>query len=786
MKRAIFLFTTIALIVIAILSYFWVTSANDYTNSRHVEVSINDELIFIYRDEYGTPYVVAESKADAIRGQGFVQAQDRLFQIEFYRAYIRGELSSILGASMLPTDIKMRVLNIPANAKRNYQYLNKESRDFLSWYCEGFNEYLKVGENEFPIELWLLGFSPKPITPEEMLAAIHFVGYNHAKNIDDEILSLNLAASTGHAPELLPLNINPDRIDMPAWPIMPMQPTGGAKIVGQWQRPVSTLLPAPRLGSNNCAVAGAKTVSGKPILANDPHLDARMLPGIFYPIGLFCPSFEAVGVSLPAMPGIIVGRNKHVAFGVTNAYGDSQDLYIEQTNGNTYLHHGKQIPFESRTETIDIKDSTSVTINVRTTVRGPIISDFDVFGIMTDDVVSFRWSLAGSQSASLGIERFLEANTTTEFRQAVSDIDNMFFNFVMADTKGNIAHQASGLIPVRAGQQGATPSIVDSTDNWLGYIPKNEMPHMVNPERNWVGTANHDTRPDGYPYYYSSHFAPNYRYLRMQEILSTNKKLNRHDLWELVLDCKNMQAQRLAPLYADALAKDEGTKGLADILANWNYHDDKDLVAPTIYHLLADVLQNLLLDDELPDLLEEAFWANGYYWEQSLDRIISENHPFVDDTRTPERESLESLVIVAGKHAKAILTERFGPNMTKWKWGMAHTVSFYSPLRRSGIGSKWLGAETLPKNGSNQTINRGGYTKNKDRSLETAWFSTFRMVADLDDDEKIMAVLSGGSAARVFHPFYKSQLATWHAEEWIPYWLSKDKATAGLPHLVLR
>jgi len=779
-KITVFILIILSLLLLGF--YVWLKSVNNYKINGQFEIAFNEKPVTINRDTNGIAYVFAENKADLIRGQGFVLAQDRLFQIEFYRAFIKGELAGILGESMLDSDIKMRVINIPENAQKSIEYLDKASIDFLQWYCEGFNEYLNVGKNEFPIELDLLGLEPKPLAPVDLVAVIHFIGYTQARNFEDEILSLNLAAGMQNAKELLPINNNPDRTKKLIYDsgILSIDlENRSATAIKPIAKP---LIPAPQLGSNNWAIASEKSKSGKPIVVNDPHLDARMLPGIFYPIGLFCPEFKAIGVAIPGIPGIIVGRNEFVAFGVTNAYGDSQDLFIEETKEDTYIHQGKELPFVKKKEIIQVKDDEDVEIEVRSTVRGPIISDFDVFGILTSEVVSFCWSSAISESPSLGIEQFLQAKNKDDFSKAIENIDLMFFNFVYADVHGNIAHQSTGLIPKRANYKGRVPQKVNNEDVWQGFIPKSELPNMKNPERGWVGTANHDTRPDDYPYYYSSHFSPDYRYKRIKEVLSENQQFDSENMWDLLLDCKNKQAEKLLPIFIEALKDYKNEIDLVEILKEWNYNDHIDEVGATIYHTLYNTLVSLILEDELPDNIETSFWLNRYYWAQRMDSIIISNHAFIDNVHTTNKETLSELITIAANSTIEILRSRLGPDPKKWNWAKMHPVRFFSPLKPKGLGSSFLGAETFAKNGSNETLNRGGYNKTDSVNFETEWFSSFRMVADLNDAEKINAVLSGGSAARIFHPSYKSQLEAWKNETWIPYWFTKEKVKQHAKH----
>ncbi len=774
-KKKLALYCLVIFGLLVGFGYFWLTNANNYERDGKIEIAINDYPIKITRDENGIAYVFAQNKADVIRGQAFVLAQDRLFQIEFYRALIKGEGASLVGSSMLQSDIKMRVLNLLGNAKRSYPYLDEETKEMLIWYCEGFNAYLNVGKDEFPLELSLLGIAPKPITPEEIVSITHFIGLFHSQNLDDEVLSINLAARTDIAAALLPLSINLDRTKQLTFSTDSTYTGSLNRDSAHWRQTESPILPYPKLGSNNWAISGKKSKSEKPILSNDPHVDARMLPGLFYPIGLFCPEFKAVGIATPGIPGLISGRNEYVSFGVTNAYGDSQDLFIEEVEGDFYWQEEDKIPFKKRKETIVVKDSSNVELEIRYTQRGPIISDFSVFNLLTDDVVSLRWSLAETKSNSIGLERLLETKNVFEFREALKGMDNMFFNYAIADVDGNIAHQATGLVPIRRNNGGEHPTSGNQKDTWLGFIPKEELPHMVNPERGWIGTANNDTRPDDYPYYYSNHFSPYYRYQRIQEVLSENKKFSAEDLWDMIFDVKNMQAELLTPLFVSALEKKEDTRDIAKILKEWNFNDNIDEVGAAVYNVLYNELLYLVLNDELPDDIEDMYWENVYYWNQRADSFILENTEFIDNVDTTEKETLTDLIIVAGVKTKMLLTERLGEDQDDWTWGKIHTVHFASPIRPEGIGSSWLGAEQFPKQGSNQTLNRGGFVKNTAREFNTSWFSSFRMVADMNDQEKMMGILSGGSAARIFHPYYKSQLEKWKTGEWIPYWISKDK-----------
>ena len=302
----------------------------------------------VMRDELGIPYVFAENVPDLIRAQGFVTAQDRLFQMELFRATWRGELAAAFGADALASDIRMRVLGMRRNGDRHAEKISDETRALLQQYVDGINAYLRDAGTDHPVEPKLAGLAPSPWSVADLVTLVHFVHYTHATNFKAEVVAQMLIDKLGleRAREIFPLTVNPD------WGTTSAGVGGAGQRLGvRW----SDLAVAPEtlnhqgLGSNNWAIGPSRSASGKAMVANDPHLDSRILPGYWHPIGLFAPGVQAVGAALPGMPGILVGRTEHVAFGVTNAYGDVQDLYIETVdpaNPAHYLDGGKSVPFE--------------------------------------------------------------------------------------------------------------------------------------------------------------------------------------------------------------------------------------------------------------------------------------------------------------------------------------------------------------------------------------------------------------------------------------------------------
>ncbi len=520
-----------------------------------------DQPVEVLRDANGIPYIFAKNTPDLIRAQGFVTAQSRIFQLEAYRAIALGRLAEAVGERGLASDREMRTIGLRRNAERHAQLLTPEARDFLGWYAQGMNAYIEGHAGDLPVELRLAGFQARPWSLQDLVTMLHFISWSTAANYQAELLMQQLIDKLGadKARELLPVNTNPNRTRPLGWTAraadMPwLGVAASAQLAAAQAPPIA-------LGSNNWAIAPQRAASGAAVLVNDPHLDARLLPGIWFPVGLFSPEIRAVGAALPAVPGILIGRNAQVAFGLTNAYGDSQDLFIEQIapgQPDHYVDGATVRPFERTVERIRVKDGKAEggfreeELVLRRTLRGPIVSDRPL-GEQGDKLLSLRMMSAELPAGGIGIDQLLTAKDAAEVDSAVQQMSLIYFNFVFVDKAGVIGHRASGAVPVRRSGQGIHPKPVGAEDDWSGTIPPDQMPGQMAPKRGWVATANHDTRPDNYPFDYSSFFSPSYRYERIAQVLNAGQSLSTADHARLMMDSKNLQVPRLLPAVLDAL-----------------------------------------------------------------------------------------------------------------------------------------------------------------------------------------------------------------------------------------
>ena len=740
--------------------------------------------VTVMRDMYGIPYIFADNTPDLIRAQGFVTGQNRLFQMEFYRLSTPGRLAEVVGEAGLGNDREMRLIGIRRNAERHAALLSPEARAFLGWYVEGLNAYIRDHAADHPAELKMLGLTPTPWTIEDVVTILHFANWSQAANYKAELLTQKLIDRFGLErvrSELLPILTNPDRQakDSPA-----IAGTGQALGLAQARMLLSGEEGGEALafGSNNWAVAPARTASKAAVVVNDPHLDARALPGPWHPVGLHAPGIRAIGVSLPGIPGLLVGRNEHVGFGVTNAYGDSQDLFIEREapgGASHYLEGEEAIAFGVIEETIRVRDPQAPTgfrtetLVVRTTKRGPVVAE----GLAGGRLLSLRTAAAELPGGGLGFDGLLTARTAADVDNAVQAMDVLYFNYVFGDKEGVVGHRASGRVPIRRAGHGSFPTEAGPQDDWIGMIPPDRMPGQRAPERGWVGTANHDTRPDDLELYYTSYAAPDYRYRRMIEVLDQAQNMTTADQSALMLDTKNLQAPSLLPALVATLSASRDHADLAAVLRSWDGHDDAEAPAPLIYQRLYQQIAYETFVDDMGEDLAKDYLKQWYVWQERFDRLIATpDSAWFDDSRTAERETLPDLIMRSAATVREALTARHGDDPAQWTWGSEHRIAFFSLLRPSGPQRDAFGFAERGMSGSGETLMRA---RTGFMSEPVEFFASMRFVADLGDPDRVEAVLAGGAVDRQFHPHQKDQLPIWTEGKLTDWWLAAENVKAN-------
>ena len=764
----------------------WIRSSNVPDRGRDIEdpmvLEMLDAEVRVKRDRQGIPYIYAETLADAIRIQGFVTAQDRLSQMLLTRELIHGRLAEQIGQAGLANDTLMRVIGTSRMGQVWAEQMASPSRELHEWYLQGVNAYIATQSDEFPLAVKLAPKPPAPFTLEDMTTQYLFLAINSTGNWRTELLSQALVDHLGseRAAEISMLTVNPD--DGSEW--------ASDYSLAENSRPVGApenfpQLPEPADGSNSWATSGPRSTGGAPIVANDPHIDARRLPGIWHPVGLITPQWRAVGAAGAGTPGLGVGRSNFVAWGVTNAYSDVADLFIERDDPHQpghYLQGEESIPYRVVKEVIRVRDGRAsrgyreLPLTIRHTRRGPVISDH---GLSGDDgrVYSLRWSVAENIGSQVGIERVMLARDALEAGEIISKI-NAPYNYTVGDTKGNIAHYTAGHVPVRRRGDGALPvPVVDSIDDWQGFVPFAQAPGSLNPPRGWVGNANHRTVSGDFRGHWTSYTAASWRYRRMKELFDGEHVLSAEDHWAAILDTLNPMARNLVPLMVGALEVDPRTRAAAEVLRGWNYLDDPEEAGAALFQAIMQDLVVRVFEDELAGELARQYASDIYYWQERLHRmLLAGESEWFDDWRTEEIEDRGEMIRAAARRAWFVLTLRLGDDPKAWQWGNLSRLKFRNPWVPGELADRLLGGGDYPGRGSGETLERARFPGLG--NFDPRVIDSLRFVADLADDDKVMAVIPGGVSSRLFDPHLNDQLRTWLSGE-IGYWWFSDRAIAA-------
>jgi penicillin G amidase len=740
----------------------------------------------VLRGEDGVPYLYADSLDDALTAQGFLHAQDRLFQLELYKYLAHGRLAEFIGERGLRNDRIIRLVNISGFAREYAARISDEERNYLQRYLNGVNDYIATRKEEFPLMLGVMGHEVQPWTMEDILAVQQFRVWSSTVNWRQELMTLRLYDQLGaqRAAQLAPITINPDdpRTE-PGYTAVTGLATPEDLQLSYDDRLFSDFNPRYAMGSNAWATNHLKSTGGAPILQSDPHLDARNLPGFWYPMAIVTPRLRVVGGATPGTPGFGVGRNQHVAWGATNGYADMADIYIEvvdPADPSRYLEGERSVAFTYRTEVLRISDREveggyrTETMEIRQTRRGAVISDHGM-DIGDGKMLSLRWAVPEYAGADGGNRELMSASSVDEALVAIGKIATPL-NYIVADVDGNIARLGSGVVPQRSRGDGLVPLVVTDDDNWLQRIPVGEMPLQHNPGKNWVGSANHRVTDADYPHVYTTHFSDAWRYRRLMELMEKDK-LSADDHWAATTDIKNLLAEEMRPGLVEILQRDARLATLADLLESWDLEDDKDAAAPMVFQfLLRNLVAETFADDMDEDLLKE-YLNNQYYWKERFLVLYQRNDGnWFDDSRTDPRESRDEMVLRAGRITLDELSSQWGDDPANWHWGDAHSVTFFHPFVPGKDAAEWVGGGVHRFDGSSETLRRGFYLFG-DNNYEARSIDSLRLIMDLSDSDKVEAHFPGGVSERWFDRWNMNFLEAWLNNE-KRYWWFSDEAIA--------
>lgn len=738
----------------------------------------------IRRDGRGVPYIYAANRADLFFAQGFVHAQDRLWQMEVNRRLANGRLSEVLGKGALDTDRVSRTLGFNRLAKADAALVTADMRAHVQSYCDGVNASIECFGKHLPEEFALLKYKPEPWKPEDAFAFTRLMTLQLSSGWGHEIARAKLIEALG--PEIAA------EFDMRYHPDNPtVLPTGNERNFREADGRLSTLEQGPFFrmagGSNAWAVAGSHTDTGKPYLCNDPHL-SMLMPSIWYQIYMEAPDYRVQGVSIPGMPLVMIGHNSHVSWGITLAFTDIQDVFIEQFVDEThYMHKGKRLQAELYEERIKVKGEADHVEKVLETRNGPVVSASLSLPIGKEDGYHYALKSPGLRPSRLtmGWYGLNQAGNWNDFIGSARFIDAPGLNLVYADVEGNIGYWVTGKTPVRAGGKGEVPQPAwTGESDWKGWVPFEEMPHALNPKRGWLVSANHKIVGDDFPHFMGDIWMNGYRAHRIEELLSKKQKWSRDDFFPLHMDFYCKPGKDFAELFRDQKLQLSPTgQEAADRLLAWDGMLTAESVAGSIYEVARKAMVRILMrtagGQETP-----YDWAVGKGVHDVFFKVCEfqgkETNALLEIIANPGSKVLQN----AGGRAEVLtrsleeavqyLKKELGGKLKSWQWGRLHQVSFRHAMTAKPPFGKVFNTAPRPIGGDTDTVHQASMQPDQGFAANLA-LPSYRQVIDLSDFNNSVWVVPPGQSGQLGSPHREDQMEAWMNGAYFPMLWDKDK-----------
>lgn len=808
-KKIIWWLVLLLLLLSAVFAaYVWRSFPTLSGEQKLAASGLKDE-VRITRDASDITHIHAKNVDDAAFALGYTHAQERSWQLEFNRRIMHGELSAVLGTATLETDKLMRSLGIIRVAQKQFDAMPADAKAQVKAYTDGINAFHASSSQALPPEFHILGVKPAAWSPADSMGWAIMMALDLGGNWGTEFGRLSTAQklSTQQVWDLFPaypgeapvskVDLAKLYADLGVYQAASIKAAENASTSHQNDRKIAiagvfTSLFATKLiadtnqladniigseigniegkGSNNWVVAGSHTASGKPLLANDPHLGLSA-PAIWYFAGMHVQgntpsSFEAVGATLPGLPSVVLGRTAKVAWGFTNTGPDVQDLYLEQinpANPKQYKTPTGWADFETRTDTIKVKGQPDVSYSYRSTRHGPVISDAQAAHAAVLDtskyVIALRWTALDADNTTVlaGINA-QKAQSVDELIQAFSGYHSPMQNAVMADVSGKIAYKAIGKVPVRSPDndiKGAAPAPGwDAKYDWTGWLPYAQTP-QDDGQKGWVATANQRIHPKDYPHFITGDWATPERFNRIETLMAATPKHDAASMHKIQADTTSLAAQKLLPVARQTKSTHALASGAQAVLKDFDGNMLASSAAPLIFSAWADELARGLI---IPKLGEEKFKA--LYGKRQFRGVVEQTMLNNDTTWCAPKACAEQSTD-AMTRALDRLSAKYGADPSKWQWGVAHVArSIHKPLGNVAPLAKFFDV-TVPTSGDAWTVNVGQNWLNEAEPFHNRHAASLRSVFDLSDLDKSSFIYQTGQSGLVFSSRYRDMSQQW-------------------------
>ena len=803
--------------------------------------------VSVQRDALGVPRIIASNVHDLFYAQGFVHAQDRMYEMDVRRHITSGRLSEMFGKSQVPTDTFLRTLGWRRIAEQEVELLNPRSRMILDAYAEGVNAYLADHQGaSASLEYAVLGLQNpgyviEPWQPADSVAWLKALAWELRGNMEEEIYRAIMSASVGveHTAKLSPEypyakhppivqggavvngHFESDATVTPGGGVQPAAlPRASAAVFSRVDATTSLLAAwlgedGPGIGSNSWAVAGSHTTTGKPLLANDPHL-APAMPSLWYQSALRCTAlnaecnYDVAGWTMAGLPGVFIGHNSKLAWGFTNLGPDVTDLVLEKVSGDQYLVDNTQHPLTIRTEVVKVAGGAPVTITIRSTADGPIISDipdltktYPAVGqdapvpapgaISTKEVqpdrgdgyaVALRWTALTPAPTFDAFDKLNTANNWDDFRNAAKDLAVPAQNLLYADVDGNIGYQAPGRIPIRSNYDGMWPIPGWSTRySWTGEIPFDALPSELNPKSGWIVTANQAVIGPQYPYFMTNDWTYGSRSARIMERVSAAiaaGPVSADQMRQIQMDSHNELAEFLAPKLPSISNAPE-----LSVLRGWDFTQPTDSAAAALFNAIWKQMVTRMFDAAADT---ELIYSTGgdRFWTVVENIWDTPNDFWWDDKTVAGTQSRDDTIRNAVSAAVAELNSLQGSDPTKWNWGALHTLTFTNQtLGKSGIApiERLFNRGPVPTAGGEAIVNANGWTPKNGYVVD--WVPSMRQVVDLSNFDASTWVNLTGQSGHAYNANYSDQIDAWQSGAQYPWAFSQSAVDASTENTLI-
>ncbi|MFZ5517114.1 MAG: penicillin acylase family protein [Candidatus Zhuqueibacterota bacterium] len=761
-----------------------------------VEIQGLRQPVRVIRDHHGLPHIFAENSDDLYFAMGYVVAQDRLWQMDINRRSALGTLSEIYGKSTLSYDRFIHTIGLPSIARNLTESLSPESKKILTSYADGVNAFITTHFDQLPIEFAVLDYEPQAWEVEHSLAYQRLMAWGlemawfvdpvygqlAGKVTPEKLAEISLDESAGKKPRLHQFREHS--------PI-------AHQTFQELNDTLNTLAGffGTGLGSNSWVVSGRKTKTGKPLLANDPHLELKN-PGIWYEVHLHAPGMDCHGVSLPGIPGIVIGRNKSLAWGLTNAMADGCDFCIESmnpVNQNQYLYEGRWFETVQEKKEIAVRDTLPETITIRSTKHGPIISDIVPALQDSSHTVSINWAGFIRSDEVLAFSKINRAQNWEQFLDGLRHFAVPAQNFMYADVAGNIGHYCAGKIPIRVKGRGLVPLPGQNGDcEWEGWIPFEQLPHDFNPLNGILHSANNQLGDPLYPYFISSYWEPSYRADRIIERLTQTEIFDADAFQAIQMDLISRHGEFMKPFILKVLPgfeqKDKLTEFFCNTIVSWDFNTDTRSVGATIFEVyLIKLYENIYLD-EMGEPLFQSFMRLPNIPIRVTDQLLTQGvSRWFDNVSTPDTvEVMDGILLESLHETYDFLIANFGEKVFDWRWGQIHTITFDHPLGKKAPLNSLFNIGPFPIGGSETTVNNATY-RMRGNQFETVVGPSLRQIIDLSHPNKSRWMITTGQTAHPLSRHFKDMAPMWLNGDYLPMMTDSLKiCTSDFDNLVLK